>query len=76
MVIFMKKTHSSKKSYDDSIKAIIEKLDKVAIFKDGGTTIYNSKDLDLTITVCNTLDDNRDIYFDNYESEFETTMCK
>lgn len=63
-------------TFDDGIKHIIEKLDKVAILKDGGTAIYKSKDLDLTITVCNTLDDNRDIYFDNYESEFQETMCK
>ena len=46
---------------------------ELAIYEGG---IYKSKDLNLTITVCNTLDNNKDIYFDNYESEFEEIMCK
>ena len=31
-------------------------MDKIDTLRDGGTTIYKSKELDLTITVCNTID--------------------
>lgn len=66
----------SDQTLDNSINSIIEKIDKIYELDDGGTAIYKSKDLDLTITVCNTLDNNRDIYFDNYNSNFDKTMCK
>lgn len=63
-------------TFDDSIKSITDKLDKYAMLKDGGTTIYKSKQLDLTMTVCNTINGNKDIYIDGYYKEFEETMCK
>ena len=61
---------------DDSIKYITENMDKIVTLRDGGTTIYKSKSLDLTVTTCNTTNKNKDIYFSDYKSTFNETMCK
>lgn len=61
---------------DDSIKHITENMDKIVTLRDGGTTIYKSKSLDLTVTTCNTTNKNKDIYFSDYKSTFNETMCK
>lgn len=63
-------------TFDDSIESILEKMKEVDTLKDGGTKIYKSEELDLTITICNTLDKNQDIYFNHYRSDFDETMCK
>ena len=61
---------------DDSIKHITENMDKVRTLSGDGTTIYKSKSLDLTVTTCNTTNKNKDIYFSDYKSTFNETMCK
>ena len=61
---------------DDSIKHITENMDKIVTLRDGRTTIYKSKSLDLTVTTCNTTNKNKDIYFSDYKSTFNETMCK
>lgn len=61
---------------DDSIKHITKNMDKIVTLRDGGTTIYKSKSLDLTVTTCNTTNKNKDIYFSDYKSTFNETMCK
>lgn len=63
-------------TFDDSIKAITDKLDMILIAKDGGTTIYKLEQLDLTMIVCNTLEGNKNIYIDGYNKQFDETMCK
>lgn len=61
---------------DYSIKRITDELTKEAILKDGGTTIYKSKDKDVTIIECHTIDGNDDIYIGDYLMEFVEKMCK
>lgn len=63
-------------TFDDSIKSITNRLNKIAIIKDGGTTIYKSKELDLTMITCNTIEGNKNIYFDNYDTQINERMCK
>ena len=63
-------------TFDDNIKSITNRLNKIAIIKDGGTTIYKSKELDLTMITCNTIEGNKDIYVDNYNTNISETMCK
>lgn len=67
---------STYQTFDDSIKSITNKLNKIAIIKDGGTTIYKSKELNLTMITCNTIEGNKDIYIDNYNTDINETMCK
>ena len=67
---------TSYQTLDDSIKHITENMDKIVTLRDGGTTIYKSKSLDLTVTTCNTTNKNKDIYFSDYKSTFNETMCK
>lgn len=61
---------------DHSIKRITGKLTVKDILKDGGTTIYKSKDKDITIIECKTIDGNDDIYIGDYSMEYEEFMCK
>ena len=63
-------------TFDESIKSITDKLDKKDILKDGGTTIYKSKDKDITMIVCKTIDGNKDIFIGDYSLEYEQNMCK
>lgn len=56
---------SSDKGFFDHIKFITDKLDKEEL--SDGTKVYSSKELDVSITVCNTKTKN--IYFDRYQSE-------
>lgn len=63
-------------TFDDSIKSITDKLDKKDILKDGGTTIYKSREKDLTMVVCKTIDGNKDVLIGDYSMEYEQDMCK
>lgn len=62
-------------TFEDSILSITNVLTKTAILKDGGTTIYKSKDKDITVIVCNTVDKNKDVYFGDYEMTFQNNIC-
>ena len=46
---------------DDIIKSISNKLESKSTYKDGGTKIYKSKDKDITMIVCNTIEGNKEI---------------
>lgn len=60
-----------------SIDKITGKLPEKEILKDGGTTIYKSKDKDITIVVCNTIDGNDDVFIGDYSVNFDDkSMCK
>ena len=60
-----------------SIDKITSELTEKEILKDGGTTIYKSKDKDITIVVCNTIDGNDDIFIgDNSVNFDDKLMCK
>lgn len=63
------------RSFDNNIKLITDKLVRKDILKDGGTAIYKSEEKDITLIVCNTLDNNKDIYIGNYKMEYEEDMC-
>lgn len=62
-------------SFENSIEKITNKLIRKDILKDGGTTIYKLEEKDITMVVCNTLDNNKDIYIGNYVMEYEENMC-
>lgn len=62
--------------FDDTIKSITEQMTKVSTLRDGGTTTYKSKEKDISIIVCNTIDGNKDIYIGDYSMEYEQDMCK
>lgn len=67
---------STFQTFDDSIKLITNKLTKTSILRDGGTTKYKSKDKDITIIVCNTIDGNKDVFIGDYLMEYKQDMCK
>lgn len=46
-------------TFDRSIEEITNKLENKDILSDGGTIIYKSKEKDITMVVCNTLDKNK-----------------
>lgn len=62
--------------FDDGIKQIAEKLELKTTFKDGGTQIYKSKDKDITMIVCNTLRNDRNILIGDYSMEYTEGDCK
>jgi len=60
-----------------SIDKITAELTEKEILKDGGTTIYKSKDKDITIVDCKTIDGNDDIFIGDYSMNFDNeSMCK
>lgn len=63
-------------TFDDSIKSITEQMTISSTLKDGGTTTYKSKEKDISIIVCNTIDGNKDVYIGNYNMVYEQNMCK
>lgn len=65
----------TKMSDYDIIHFMMRKLDKKNTLKDGGTTIYRSKNKDITMIVCNTLDKNYDVYIGDYNMKYEQFMC-
>ena len=62
---------------DDSLKHITDIMELANIYKDGGTTIYKSKEYDITIVKCNTIDKNKNIYIGDFSMNFDSnSMCK
>ncbi len=66
---------NANQTMDDSIKKLTDKLDYFDILKDGGTTIYKSKDKDITMITCKTIVGNKDIYIGNYSTNYKQNMC-
>lgn len=64
-----------KNGYLDRNK-IIEKLKLVYALYDGGTTIYKKSGENITVILCSTLDGNNDIYFGNYDMNYQESYCK
>lgn len=68
------------KSYqtiDDSLKHVTDLLEIADTYDDGGTTIYKSKEYDITIVKCNTIDKNKNIYIGDFSMNFDSdSMCK
>lgn len=63
-------------TFDDSIKDITEQLNLEGILKDGGTKIYRSKEKDITLITCNTIDGNRDVYIGDYTLNYHNiNLC-
>lgn len=60
----------------DTLEFMTSKLDKENVLKDGGTTIYKSKDKDVTMIVCNTIDKTYDIYIGDFSMNYEQFMCR
>ena len=60
----------------DSIRNITNQLTIYGTLNDGGTTIYKSKDKDMTIITCNKLNGNKNIYIGDYSLELEDEMCR
>lgn len=68
------------KSYqttDDAIKNLTNFLKFINGFDDGGTSIYKSKEYDITMVMCNTIMGNKDVFIGDYSMDFDKSlMCK
>ena len=60
---------------DDGIKHITDKLELKATLKDGGTKIYKSKNKDITMIVCNTTKNDKNILIGDYSMEYTEGDC-
>ena len=60
---------------DDVIKHIADKLEFKVTLKDGGTKIYKSKNKDITMIVCNTTKNDKDILIGDYSMEYNEGDC-
>ena len=60
---------------DDGIKNITDKLELTVTLKDGGTKIYKSKNKDITMIVCNTTKNDKNILIGDYSMEYTEGDC-
>lgn len=67
---------NANRTMDDSIKSITDKLELRETLKDGGTKIYKSKDKDITIIVCNTTKNDKNVFIGDYSMEYVDGDCK
>ncbi len=63
-------------TFDESIKHISDKLELKDTLKDGGTKIYKSEDKDITMIICNTINNDRNIFIGDYSMEYTDGDCK
>lgn len=61
---------------DDGIKSITDELKLKETLRDGGTKIYKSKDKDITMIVCNTTKNDKNIFIGDYSMEYTGGDCK
>lgn len=61
---------------DDGIKNITDKLELTVTLKDGGTKIYKSKNKDITMIVCHTTKNDKNILIGDYSMEYTEGDCK
>ena len=60
----------------DAIKDITQYLNREEIYKDGGSTVYRSKEYDITLVKCNNMSGNKDVYIGDYNLNTDgITMC-
>ena len=67
---------NANQTMDNSIKTITDKLELKGTLKDGGTKIYKSKDKDITMIVCNTTKNDKNILIGDYSMEYTEGDCK
>ena len=60
---------------DDGIKNITDKLELTVTLKDGGTKIYKSKNKDITMIVCRTTKNDKNILIGDYSMEYIEGDC-
>lgn len=63
-------------TFDNGIKHITNKLELKDTLKDGGTKIYKSKDKDITMIICNTTKNDKNILIGDYSMEYVDGDCK
>ena len=61
-------------SIDEAVKPIIDELEQVNMYKDGGSIMY--KNNDIAILKCNTVSGNKDIYIGKSNLRYESDYCK
>ncbi len=61
---------------DDGIKGITDKLELKNTLNDGGTKIYKSKARDITMIVCNTTKNDKNIFIGDYSMNYIDGDCK
>ena len=64
------------RTLDESIKKITDKLELVGALYDGGTTVYKSKDKDITLISCKKIDGNNNIFIGDYSLEYTDDLCE
>lgn len=62
------------KPYDDSIQDLVNDIENVDYFYDGGSKLYKTDNF--AILLCNTLDGNKDIYIGNNNLKYKSNYCK
>lgn len=67
---------NANRSMDDSIKSIMDKLELKDTLRDGGTKIYKSKDKDITMIVCDTTKNDKNILIGDYSMDYTEGDCK
>ena len=68
---------TANQSFENSIQSITNKLTFIHSHDDGGTSVYKNEEKDITVIVCNTLDQNKDIFIGDYSMNFDSaSMCK
>ena len=68
---------TANQSFENSIQSITNKLTLIHSHDDGGTSVYKNEAKDITVIVCNTLDQNKDIFIGDYSMNFDSaSMCK
>jgi len=66
---------------NEDIKNILDEMNIINVYKDGGTTIYHDNDKKLssdgfTIIRCNTIGGNKNIYIGPNNLEYQDSFCK
>ena len=61
-------------TFNDSINSLINNMELIDIYKDGGTKLY--KNDTISIIKCNTIDGNKDIYIGDINLEYQENYCK
>lgn len=61
-------------SFDASIEQLINQMELVGTYYDGGSKMYKKDNY--RILVCNTLSENKDVYFGDDTLEYEEGYCK
>ena len=61
-------------SFDASIDQLMNQMEMVDVYKDGGTKMYQRNNY--RMLVCNTTDGNKDVYFGDMNLEYENDYCQ